>query len=838
MSKKINIKFLICSSLALFSQINDCKAQQVDPRTLFDQAEEYLLNENYEKALPLYEKLLSQHQNNGNLNFKLGRCYLNSPTEFSKSVNFLERASSSISSNSKEGSYTEEKAPNVAYMFLGDAYHRNFRFDDAIEVYKKFKTYISEKNTSDLSYIDYKIQVCKNAKELKANPVKMIIKNIGDSINSPYADYSPIISADESILLFTSRRPENVGGLADDNGKYFEDIYVSYRSGDGTSWTKAKNMGSSINTAGHEATIGTSIDGQLVFIYKDKADSGSIYTTSMQGETWTIPEKVGGEVNSKYWEPHATLSADGNTLFFVSNRPGGFGGRDIYKCKKLPSGQWSKAVNLGPHINTKHEEDSPFLHADGTTLYFSSQGHKNMGGFDIFTSHFIDTGIMGGWTEPENIGYPVNTTGDDIFFVPTVDNKRAYYSSFAAGGLGDKDIYMLTLPEREESNLAVLRGTVIDCFGKIPIGTAITVVDKDNEDIAGTYQPNPTTGKYLFILSIGKTYKIMYEADGYRSITNEYKLDRGKEYLSTEMVFVLKEVKLEKQQPETAPGISGIVTDIQNNTVKNAGISAVDNSTGKSIGTYFSGSDGKFNFALEREKEYTLTFEAEGYLFRTEKVDMSGCSAIGKNVSLQPIAAGISGIVTDIHNNRVKNAGITVVDNSTGKSIGTYFSGSDGKFNFALERGKEYTLTFESEGYLFQTQKVYMSGSAIEKNVSLQPIVVGTKIILNNILFDFNKAKLRKESFVELDKLYSLLKEKSDIKAEISGHTDSKGSHQLNMELSNNRAKAAMDYLVKKGIDKKRLTRKGYGKTQSVAANDTDEGRQLNRRVEMKILEK
>lgn len=756
-----NFKFSVLSVSCCLLFTEHCFSQsgqdttKVSYRNVFDQAEEYLLNENYDAALPLYEKLLMQNQNNGNWNFKMGLCYLNSPTEFSRSVNFFERAASNTSANCKDDSYKEDKSPIVAYLYLADSYHRNSRFDGAIEAYKKFKTYIPEKDKSYLSYMDYKIQVCKNAKELTADPMNMIIKNLGDSINSPYADYSPVISADESILLFTSRRPENVGGLTDLNGKYFEDIYISYRTEDDMSWTKAKNVGAPINTGGHEATIGTSIDGQLVFIYRDDADSGSIYTTSMQGDSWTSPEKVGGEVNSKHWESHATLSVDGNTLFFVSNRPGGFGGRDIYRCKKLPTGDWSKAMNLGSNINTRYEEDSPFLQPGSTTLYFSSQGHKSMGGFDIFTSNFIDTGIMGGWTEPENIGYPVNTTGDDIFFVPTIDNQRAYYSSFAEGSLGDKDIYMLTLPEREESKLTVLRGTVVDDFGKLPPGVTITVEDVNNGDIVGNYLPNPKTGKYLFILPHGKTYKITYEAEGYHSVTNKYKVEPGKEYLSTEMVFILKEVKLEKQTLGTV-GISGTVLDIQKKIVKGAKINVMDNTTQKSIGDYSSDNQGKFSFVLERGKNYNLSFEAEGYLFQSENVNMP-------------------------------------------------------------------------------KEQVY---SSVEKNVMLQPIASGSKIVLNNLFFDFNKAKVRKESFVELDKIYKLLKEKADIKAELSGHTDNKGDNNLNMKLSNDRAKAVMDYLVKKGINKSRLIAKGYGKDQPVASNDTDAGRQLNRRVEMKILGK
>ncbi|MBI4947614.1 MAG: OmpA family protein [Bacteroidetes bacterium] len=750
--------FAFCFLLFAFDGFSQKTGQVVPPadsRTAFDHAEEYFLAGNFEKALPLYEGLLSQNPGNGNWHYKIGLCYLNSGTAFSKSVSYLERAVLTCTANSKDDSYKEDKAPSIAYLYLGDAYHRNYRFDEAIGAYQKFKTLISARDKSYLSLIEYKTQICKNAKELIAHPINMSIKNLGEEINSPYADYSPVVSADESMLLFTSRRPENNDQLKDESGKYFEDIYISYSKDDDSGWQPAKNISSPINTPGHEATIGLSVDGQILFIYRDDEDSGSIYITSMQGDNWTIPEKVGGDVNSEYWETHATFSVDGNTLYFVSNRPGGYGGRDIYRCKKLPTGEWSKAMNLGPTINTPYAEDSPFLQPGSNTLYFSSQGHKSMGGFDIFSSSFLDTGSAGGWTDPENIGYPVNTTGDDVFFVPTVDNKRAYYSSFAQGSLGDKDIYMLTLPEKEESKLTVLRGSVIDDSGNLPPGVTITVEDANTGDMVGTYLPNPKNKKYIFILPYGKTYKITYEAEGYSSVINTNKVEHGKGYLETERVFILKDVKLEKKALGTV-GVSGTVTDIQKKIVQNASISVIDNSTGQSVGKYTSGNQGEFSFVLERGKNYNISFEAKGYLFQSENVNLP-------------------------------------------------------------------------------QEQVY---SAIEKNVVLQPIETGSKIVLNNLFFDFNKSKIRKESFVELDKIYVLLKEKSDIKAEVSGHTDNKGDDKLNSKLSQSRAKAVLDYLVKKGIDKSRLTAKGYGKSQPIASNDTDEGRQLNRRVEMKIVGK
>jgi len=755
--------FAFLAAIDCFSQSQQVIKSQKEADTLpkinfkaiFDRAEAYMLDDNFEKALPLYDSLVTENYKNGSWNFKLGLCYLHSATEYSKAVVYLENAIAASSVNTKDNSFKEDKAPVMSYLYLGDAYHRNYRFDDAIEAYKKFLSFINPQNKFYTTFVDHKIQICLYAKELIANPVNMVIKNMGPDINSPYPDYSPVLSADESMLLFTSRRPENIGGLMDEDGKYFEDIYMAYRNDDETGWKPAKNVGPPINTSGHEATIGASIDGQVLFIYKDDEDSGSVYITNMQGDNWSVPEKIKGDVNSGYWETHATLSADGSTLYFVSNRPGGFGGRDIYRCKKLPNGDWSMAMNLGSAINTAYEEDSPFLQPGSNTLYFSSEGHKSMGGFDIFSSTYEDTGIVGGWSEPQNLGYPINTTGDDLFYVPTIDKKRAYFSSAAQDSYGANDIYMLSFPEKEESKLTVLRGDILDDFGKVPSGAAILVTDASTGDIVGNYIPNPKTGRYLFILPHKKTYKFSYTADGYHEVTSSYKVDPGKEYMETEMVFILPDVRLEK----------------------------------KVLGTI-----------------------------------------------------GVFGVITNLQKKTVKNVTINVLDNSNGKLVGTYTSDNFGKYQFVLNRGMNCNLSFESEGYLMQSANVNTPKenyySSVEKNIVLQPIAEGSKIVLNNLFFDSNKSKIRKDSYVELEKIYKFLKDRPNIRVEVAGYTDNKGDDKSNIKLSESRSKAVLEYLVKKGIPVSRITFKGYGKEQPVATNDTDEGRQMNRRVELKIIGK
>lgn len=479
----------------------------------FEQAEQLFANENFSAALPLYLKLDSAEKDNANLAFRIGVCYLNSPIHKENAVSYLERAAAHVSEKYREGSYKEKNAPLTTYNYLARAYHFNYQFDKAIATFGKFKSYLGEADAEMIKNVDRQVEMCNNGKELVANPVSMKVENLGGTVNSQYPEHSPVITADESMIIFTSRRPNTTGGKVDPNdGMYFEDIYISTRNEDNT-WTEPRNMGAPINTEGNDATIGISVDGQKLFIYKDDKGDGNIYFSNLVGDRWAEPQKLNDFVNSKSWEGNASIAADGNILYFSSEREGGLGGKDIYMSRKLPNGDWGKPVNLGPNINTPYDDDAPYMHPDGVTLYFSSQGHKSMGGFDIFYSTF--NADENTWSVPSNMGYPVNSTDDDIFYVPTADNKRAYYSSFKKDGVGEKDIYLITLPEKEETPLTVYRGKVVSIYGGVPQNAMITVTDNETGELVGTYTPNASTGAYLFILQPGRNYNISYEADDF-----------------------------------------------------------------------------------------------------------------------------------------------------------------------------------------------------------------------------------------------------------------------------------------------------------------------------------
>ncbi len=466
---------------------------------------------NWPMALLYFQEAYKVDSMNANINYKMGVSYLNSASEKDKALPYLRIAARDVSRNYDPYEPRMKKAPENAFYYLAQAYHYNYKFDSAISYLDSYKAILGNRDPETTKDINTRINWAMNAQEFMRSPLPVTIANMGDSINSNLPDYGPVISIDENTIIFTSRR---FGEKAID-GQYYEDILISEKKADGT-WTTAHPISPYINTVTNEATISLSADGQKLFLYRDD-NGGDIYSsTNMNGE-WMAPVPLGGEINTKYWETHACLSADGNTLYFVSDRPGGFGGRDIYRCVLLPNGKWSKALNLGPSVNTPEDEDAPFIHPDQQTLFFSSKGHKSMGGFDIF---FTSKNEEGMWAAPVNIGYPINTPDDDIFYMTSPDGKRAYFSSVREGGYGEKDIYMATLEKAVDVSLTLLKGRIYNADGS-PLTQKIDIIVTNSlsGELNGNYKPN-RNGNFTIILNPGNTYQISYLVDD-KEFSNE-----------------------------------------------------------------------------------------------------------------------------------------------------------------------------------------------------------------------------------------------------------------------------------------------------------------------------
>lgn len=629
----------------------------------------------YKNAIPYYLNAYKLNPNNAVLNYHLGKAYLYSNFK-DKAIDYLVKA---VQLN-------PQAAPDIN-LYLGMGYHIDMQWDKAIEAFNKHLAILHPKDDSGVREdIQIAITQCNYGKDIAENPVRVKIDNVGSGINSPYPDYSPVITADESMMLFTSRRPETTGGGVDPLiNEPFEDMYMAERL-NGV-WGQAKNMGTNVNTEGHDSNCALSADGQKFLLYKD-VNRGDVFVSELEGTEWSKPDRLNKNINTDFHESSSCFSPDGNTIYFVSDKPeGGLGGRDIYKSTKDAKGKWGEAVNLGAIINTPLDEEGVFLHPDGKTLYFSSKGHSSMGGYDVFKS--IYDGATSVWSEPQNIGYPVNTTDDDVFFSVSASGKHAYYSSIRPGGYGEKDVYRITFLGEEKRMITTTEDNLIS------------------------------------------------------SLSESIKEEIGAKKME------VKEAQLTL--------LKGVVLDDKTNKPISATIEIIDNEKNEVIASFKSNSvTGKYLVSMPAGKNYGISVHKEDYLFHSE--------------------------------------------------------------NFDLPKASEY--------------------QEVQKDIKLKNIAVGNSIVLKNIFFDFNKSTLRKESENEIQQLVKLLTDVPTMKIEISGHTDNRGSDEYNKNLSNQRAKAVYDRLIEKGIDASRLTYVGYGEEKPIATNETEEGRQLNRRTEFKVLAK
>jgi outer membrane protein OmpA-like peptidoglycan-associated protein len=506
--KNIRLFILVALQVGLLSTTF---GQKKKFKELHDEAFKYLTEDNYGQALPILLEMERMDGKNNNTLFKIGFCYVQSKYDKAQAIPYLEKVLSQrnpVTNTYRAGNYKEKKAPIEVLRYLGEAYHYDYQFEKALEYYLMYKDILSENNSKYNKEVDRLIAITKSAQLLVAKPVEIVVKGM-DAINTIYPEYRPKLTGNEMTMYFTSRRPIEGTNLSENT--FMEDIYLTEKK-KGV-WQDALRLENGINTPGHDACLYISPDGLYMILYRATVSAvgfGSIYETNFINGQWSEPKLMAGDLNSSHWQTDVCLSPEGNSMYFTSDRPGGQGGRDLWVIKKLPNGDWGKAQNMGPNFNTEYDEEAPYIHPDGKTFYFSSKGHNTMGGYDIFRS---DMDADGKWGKPVNIGYPANTTGDDVFFFPTLDGKRVYFSSYRKEGKGDQDIYIVEFPGNEEKTLAVYQGVAKDKAGNILEDLIITVYDESGE-VAGVYRPNTSSGRYLFILQPGHTYDIEYNDKG------------------------------------------------------------------------------------------------------------------------------------------------------------------------------------------------------------------------------------------------------------------------------------------------------------------------------------
>lgn len=504
----------------------------------------------YIEAKDLYLKAYAYNNLNAELNYKIGICFLESINK-NKAVKYLEE-SYKIKAN---------MTPFINWH-LGRAYHHNLEFEKAIKHYKKFRMYITKSGGSPQK-IDFRIKQCKNGIELVKNSVNVEISK-AENINSKYDDYSPLITADESKLIFTSRREGSTGNKKSKDGMYYEDIYFSTEI-NGT-WSKPENIGKPLNTEFHEATVGLSPDGQELFLYHH----GDIFHSVLNGEEWSVPQPVSEVINSEEVENSACFSYDGKEIFFIRGKKNDDekSNSDIW-LSKMKNGVWTTPKKLPRIINSEFDEDGVFMHPDGKTLYFSSKGHNSMGGFDVFKAI---RNPNGSWQRPINLGYPINTPDDDLFFVLSANGKHAYYSSIRNNSEGLMDIYKIdfnpkkdTIPDTTEFKiyLTIVKGTVKDGKTGEFLEAEIEIFDNEKSEVVLNKKSNSADGKYLISLPSGKNYGMEVRKKAYLFHSENFNVPEVSGFQE-----IIKDIKLFPIEKDVKVILRNIFYDFNKSTLR------------------------------------------------------------------------------------------------------------------------------------------------------------------------------------------------------------------------------------------------------------------------------
>ncbi|MFZ2286493.1 MAG: tetratricopeptide repeat protein [Bacteroidales bacterium] len=430
MKKTNNMMKMKRFALLLFILSMGCIARAQDNIRLqeaFYEAEYFMMRGDYSDALPYYQGIYAAMPENASIAFRLGLCYLNIPGSKNQAIEYLEKASQNITAKYREGSLRQTEAPYESLFFLGDAYRINYMFEKAKEAYSIYRETLLPSDIENIMFVDQQIAACNNAPALMATPVKFTVETVDNILNDSNENFFPVVSSDgKSIAFMTSM-------------KFYDAIMFSRMIRN--EWTAPVNITPQLESDGDHYVSYISNSGDMMLLSKDDNINSDIWISRSDGSTWEPARKLKKEINTKYWEAHGFITEDGNTMIFSSDRPGGFGGLDLYTSKLGSDGEWGKPVNMGPEINTPFNDDRPFLVKNGTVLFFASQGHYNMGGYDVFRSDMQYNGL---WSKPVNLGYPLNGPDDNIFFCPAEGGKSGYLSLEGRDdGAGKADIYRI-----------------------------------------------------------------------------------------------------------------------------------------------------------------------------------------------------------------------------------------------------------------------------------------------------------------------------------------------------------------------------------------------------------
>lgn len=772
-------KFIFFILLFSVVMVGESYSQSKEIEKMIYRGERLFRIRNYSDALKEFLAAIEAGDNSPLTHYYAGECYLNMPNvdDQVKAAPYLEYAATN----------KDNSIPDRIYFNLGQVYHKDLEVAKAIESYKKYISLL-DKRDPKVKEAEEQIRICDNAMVILSSPKSnIIIKNLGPEINSPDTEYNPVVSADESTLAFT-RLSKNTNKTGP-QGDYIEEVFTSYKKGKDSKWSIPEKL--NLETQFNIGTAGISPDGQNMLLYIGGINnSGDLYSIQRTKTGWSTPVTIGNAVNSNYLESTASITPDGQKMYFASNRPGGYGGMDIYVVEKNEKGQWGIPRNLGPAINSKYDEDAPFIHPDQKTLFFTSNGHNTMGGKDIFKSRLVN----GKWSEPENMGFPINTTANDNYFTLTADGGKGYFSSDRAGGYGGQDIYTFDMPA-EEANipLTMVKGRILAGETLSPVPTEIKVIDKEtSQKVQYVYNPNRETGNYLIIFPPGKNYDMIIESEGYMAYTINVNIPDQTYFYELYQEIALKPIK----------HFDVIVG--QEVSVKN-----VFFDTGKEVVM----SVRKANEAMLIQNDSLDLYEMMDAIIKaTDSV------ALNYLLDLMYNANPIDSVDFDKYDQEMEAAKrVYYYDESDTSKLEVHEV--DGELIYALptlyvteENAKRLSNKEEEEPKIAYDPKL------------LEPVY--------RIYFDAGQSLLKDIYYPQLDQLLEILNKHQALGIEISGYASAEGDAEYNRKLSNQRAIEVLNYFNHKGIVRRRIKAVGQG-----VAQNNEAAKEENRRVEIRLFD-
>ncbi len=856
-------------------------------KKLLKKARKELSKGNYVAAKEKYIELLQLDDSNAEYLFETGLAYYNSKVEAEKSLEYFKKAKANTS---------DENLISELYYYLGRSNQYVGNFEEAKDNYNKFKDFLKDNNSGLVLSrdVDRFIQMCNNGLHYSKTVNKDVtIVNLDKEINSTGGEYAPVVKKDNSMLIFTGRRTESTGGKFYHDNQEYEDIYISVKEGD--NWRRSTKFDSSnvyinknINSKWHDAAVSFNDAEDKLYIYRDN----HVYVSSLENEKWTDPVKMNDNVNSKKGhEPSVFITQDEQTLYVVStDREGGVGGRDIWVAQR-DGDSWGELKVVEGKINTEFDEDAPFLTADGKTMYFSSNGHTTMGGYDVFKSELQDDGT---WGEPVNLGAPINTPGDDIYYIQDEEGKMGYYSSSKMGGFGGMDIYMIQL-ECQSIPQTEVKGILLAGDRQFPVGGEIVVYSSDGEKITTT-RADSETGKYLLILKPEASYKLEvlaekpWETDTAfeQSFTLPKQCDPFPLYQEISMHLLKDENGRDYAQEATfqnaffnvedstksyyqIPGTSNEMTDMAPDSMQyniagdlkfndvldvNEDVKIyLLNSDNDIIRVGQTGRNGQFLFRdLDPNENYIIALDEEDLKYAYYGTNPNDNGVIVKGHVEQTYRynvkseSDIKDMPIYLFDDSKKVANVTKTD-SLGNFIIDNLPEDPSVFAELNEEPFEYSI--EDKSLDFTVSALIHTIDAENNEINYSEVIdlvyfdttgsKGDDIAFENIYFDFDKHFLRSKSKQVIDKIYDYMKANPSVTIQMDGHTDWFGTDQYNQALSKRRSISAKNYLVSKGISESRITIKWFGESMPAVPNanpdgsDNADNRQLNRRVMFKV---